>query len=863
MGETVRGRVEGRDYTVRQLFNRQYVLEYYQREYSWERRHVVELVNDLAGAFLRDWRPEHDRQKYVEYRPYFLGPYVCQSSGLKKNLVDGQQRFTTLHLLLIYIERLLNEQGDHDTANMVGGLVRRYAGGQHHYTIDVEERRQCLESLRGGKDFDPTKSTMSVQNLWQRAQDIAEELPEALQDECLPTFADWLADRVSLVEISTDDHDLSWEIFETMNDRGAGLTSLDLLKGFILSRAGREQVELNAAWRGMLSELGDFGRQVPSDFFETLLLARFAASDGSDDDEISRAFHEWIRKSPMRVGLRKTGQDYVDFVLKTAVPRSRQYCRLLGAARNRTAGLESIFYNAANGIDAQYLLILASVRDTDSQEAFEAKAQLLASYLDLVFITRTVNNDPAVQAQDFFEEVKRLLPSVREASAIDDLRDLLGREAANLGSFDAVKRFSLHNNRRQVRYLLARLTGFVEAECGKPDLVDQYLGRGAPGIAGPAVPWEIEHIWANKFSLHIQTGVANERDFDKARNRIGGLLLLEKSDNASFGADLYAEKLTYYYGQNLLAASLNPEAYKRKPRFRQFRERYRLERTFKSYQSNFDVKALDERAELYQRLCELVWDVERLGFAKVREVAAQRPRSAGRRKTHYGIQVADLIHAGLISVGAPLSAELKRTGQKFNAVILEGGRIRLETGEEFGSLSGAGAAALGASSCPGWDFWHSDVSGNGLLSLASIRKVAIAQGLLDRGPSSARSKGAATVESSAPVVVIESEGTIEAAFRSNFNELVQRYKLPTPAPDPVPPMRACFKLRRVVSAGLAADLENFGDVFDGIFQGVIEDHFINDEQFLRCFMDDRDFRRAFTEGARQYTYKVLRVRQRS
>ena len=85
----------------------------------------------------------------------------------------------------------------------------------------------------------------SVRNLWLRYADIERLFPEDLRDEELPYFIYWLLDRVTIVEISTRDGGLALEIFETMNDRGLRLTSLDMLKSFILAQVGaddREQV---------------------------------------------------------------------------------------------------------------------------------------------------------------------------------------------------------------------------------------------------------------------------------------------------------------------------------------------------------------------------------------------------------------------------------------------------------------------------------------------------------------------------------------------------------------------------------------------------------------------------------------------
>ena len=56
------------------------------------------------------------------------------------------------------------------------------------------------------------------------------------------------------------------------------------------------------------------------------------------------------------------------------------------------------------------------------------------------------------------------------------------------------------------------------------------------------------------------------------RDGFGGLLLLPKDFNASFGAAEYEEKLPHYLGQNLLAASLNESVYKKNPSFRQIHQ---------------------------------------------------------------------------------------------------------------------------------------------------------------------------------------------------------------------------------------------------------------------------------------------------
>jgi hypothetical protein len=93
-------------------------------------------------------------------------------------------------------------------------------------------------------------------------------------------------------------------------------------------------------------------------------------------------------------------------------------------------------------------------------------------------------------------------------------------------------------------------------------------------------------------------------EFERYRNRIGGLLLLPARENRSLGKDSYEKKREVYLRDNLLGASLHPNAYMRNPRFRAFCAEAHIE--FHPIQ-NFDRAALDARHALYGRLCEQIW----------------------------------------------------------------------------------------------------------------------------------------------------------------------------------------------------------------------------------------------------------------
>jgi uncharacterized protein with ParB-like and HNH nuclease domain len=199
--------IDGRGFTIEQLFSgHRFQLDYYQREYTWETGNVRRLVEDLHGRFMLDWKPFHDRAATSRYRPYFLGPYVYFANGDATYLVDGQQRVTTLHLLLILIRNLLLEQDAEDEARQLDALIRNVSYGKRRYAIDIEEREPLLNALMSGKPFDlGANDSLSVRNLWERYRDLEEQFPADLLSEALPYFHDWLLHRVCLVGIEAHD----------------------------------------------------------------------------------------------------------------------------------------------------------------------------------------------------------------------------------------------------------------------------------------------------------------------------------------------------------------------------------------------------------------------------------------------------------------------------------------------------------------------------------------------------------------------------------------------------------------------------------------------------------------------------------
>lgn len=593
--------IDGTAKTVQEMFTgRSYSIEYYQREYSWGKSNIEELIQDLYRSFSFDYEESHSRTDVANYRPYFLGPVVTFLRDGVRFLVDGQQRMTSLSLLMMHVSTLLSPG---DSQDQLRKLVYSTQYGQTRFTINVPEREEVMSAIRAGREIDVSNLDQSSKVLMERYLDIAEAFPAELDDVSLPYFVDWLIDKVILVEIGTTDKNMALEIFESMNDRGLRLSSMDMLKSYILSKIGNEAEvqKANHLWRMHVQDLREMVKNGDIDFMKTFLRAKYAetvrdtkkSAGAKDFEEISTVFHKWLRDKADGFGLVR-GSDFIRFVERDIAYYASRYKELNEASQRITEGLEYVFYNAHNDFTLQQMVILASVCVDDDSETFRRKANLVAAFID-VMITRRMAEYKNFGYSPMYRPMFSLAKEIRN-KPLEEIRDILKTKLAEQPeSLDSLLNIRLtKTNKPDIYYLLARLTSWLEGEN-----TSKYFVRRSQD------PFEVEHIWANKFDRHVSE-FQNEFEFDEHRNKLGDLLLLPKSFNASYGALPFSEKVELYYSQNLLAQTLCSKTYANYPKFQSKMKDSNL--SFKPYEpAAFDKEAIVDRQRLYLEIAKRIW----------------------------------------------------------------------------------------------------------------------------------------------------------------------------------------------------------------------------------------------------------------
>ncbi len=234
----------------------------YQRPYSWEIEQVDELLNDLLDATERD-----------DEAPYFLGSIVLikEGEGSKSEVVDGQQRLTTLSILFCVLRELSK---DIDAKSLLDGFIReagnRFRGTQDRFRLNLRKRDQeffqknvqATGSLVQFLENEKSDFSDVEKRIFDNARHFNIKLGE-LDEETRERLAQYITQHCYLVVVSTSDKSSAYRIFSVMNDRGMDLSPTDILKADVVGAMPtlEEEREYSDKWEHIEEELGRDGFQ--------------------------------------------------------------------------------------------------------------------------------------------------------------------------------------------------------------------------------------------------------------------------------------------------------------------------------------------------------------------------------------------------------------------------------------------------------------------------------------------------------------------------------------------------------------------------------------------------------------------------
>ncbi|WP_107668931.1 DUF262 domain-containing protein [Cyanothece sp. BG0011] len=561
-------KIDGAGYPIKDIFCDQFSFNIpnYQRPYAWTTEETERLLDDLIDAM------GDNSNDISDIPPYFLGNIVLIKPIGKPDseVVDGQQRLTTLTILLSVLRKLIN---DDELGDFIYQAGKKFAGIDPRPRLYLRERDQDffekhIQILEGLKDIeeiavnnlsDPQKNILNNTRILLKR--ISEKLPEESQKLRLTQF---LLQRCYLVAVSTPDFESTYRIFSVLNDRGLDLSITDILKADLIGKiSDNESLEnkYTKKWEDIEVKLGR------DNFQELFSHIRMIYAKRRLSRKVIEEFREYVL-------VKHNPRDFIDNVLQ---PFSEAFDDIKKCDFIHDHGAKEIneLLKWLQRIDHSEWIpptILYIKKHKNKPEKILAFLTYLERFAAGLMILRTT----IYQRNKRYADILQAIEDDADLYAVDSPLQLSSSEQEEI-----IKLLdgNLYEMRKVNLYVLLRL--------------DSLMSDGIPNYDGYKVI-TIEHILPQNPPLDSQWNqwFTSQEQKDKYVHRLGNLVLLSHKKNSSAKNYEYEVKKDKYINNPTAIFALTIQAMKEKewtPEIIEKRQRYllaQLQDLWKLNQSN-------------------------------------------------------------------------------------------------------------------------------------------------------------------------------------------------------------------------------------------------------------------------------------
>ncbi|MGZ5539898.1 MAG: GmrSD restriction endonuclease domain-containing protein [Halobacteriota archaeon] len=439
----------------------QFVIPIYQRTYSWTEKECRQLWDDVVRCGKNDHIPVH-----------FIGSIVYVESGLSQVthqapllVIDGQQRLTTVSLLLTALAEAVGETEPFEGFSQ--RKIRNYfllnpeEIGERHFKLLLSQTDKDTLTALVGEHPKPENHSLRVSenhaafHKWIKSGEVD-----------LPTLCKGLA-KLVVVDIALNrDQDNPQLIFESMNSTGKELSQADLIRNFILM--GLEptlQTRLyEQFWRPM--EV-DFGQEAYGTHFDSFMRHYLTVMSGEipNINAVYEAFKAHARETRVKA---VSDDSHVEMLVSTIRDYSRYFCAM-ALGKEIDPELKRSFHDLRElKVDVAYPFLLELYHDYATQYLSKADFASAVRWVEAYVFRRAVCAIPtnsmnktfatfskALKKDRYLESIAAhflLLPSYRRFPSDDEYgRDIQTRDLYNFRSRSYwLRRFENHGRKEVV-----------------------------------------------------------------------------------------------------------------------------------------------------------------------------------------------------------------------------------------------------------------------------------------------------------------------------------------------------------------------------------------------------------------------------
>jgi len=577
--------------------NERYLIDIYQRDYKWDKIQVETLLRDIELRFNLTERknlkpPEIKNDVINRFKPYFLNTFLTCKTSNYFSIVDGQQRLTTILIILIKLSQLINKvhiDQSYEIKTVIPITLEKLIfetndfGEPESYKIFNPNRHDAFDAIRT-LDTDFKFSDETQKRITGNYEIISKYLnlffkPKESDLEIdvikLTYYIYYILEKLNIVDIKIEQQENVATIFEVVNDRGLGLKPYEILKGKLIGNlsnlekesANKVWVELQNAYYNTRLE-NSTEKSIDLDtFFRTYLRANFADSE-TEYQKFEDKYHYEIYSNEKILNYFGRFEDN-ERLYKWVTEEFKYFAELYLYLRT-TYDDEYLIYNKLLDQNQQYLLIMSCIdlEDKNKKEKINAIAKKFDQFHSIL---RLLNE---YESNKFQNLIYKLNTQIRNKSIDESLKafdrvlieyleseEVVGKdiykEINELFKWELLQ--DVRNNLANFsKYVLMRTDRYLAYELDKPsyckeslkELEDRFNKNNKKQYG-----MHLEHIYAQNdknYQLFTKNGVFDEGKFKEVRNKLGMLLLLKDRQNISSNNDYYNLKIEDYKTSNLI-----------------------------------------------------------------------------------------------------------------------------------------------------------------------------------------------------------------------------------------------------------------------------------------------------------------------
>jgi len=511
--------------TYRQLMGNglRYEIPKFQRDYTWEAEQWDDLWQDIKALITNE-----DNEHYMGY-------LVLQTANNKEfQIIDGQQRLTTMSLLILANLRCLNDlvTNGTDPENNIkrkDNLLNSYIGYVDPVTLISNYK---LKLNRNSDDYYkqhlvllkelPLRNTNTSEKHMRECFNWYYERikKEFKTGESLAAFIDDIVDKLFYTVIEVTDQLNAFKVFETLNARGVQLSSSDLLKNHLFSIVDEtkphisEIEELENIWSKIVGKLGE------QKFEDYLRYYWNSLNKSVGKKNLFKTIKVSIKSKDQVFDLLRNLNDTADVYLAIQNPED-DYWKDKPEIKKSLKELKLFQIRQTNS------LFISAIRNLDIDGV-----QKLIKICSVISFRYNIIGGLNPNAQEEVYNTVALKIALNKTFAVSDLQNIYVSDLNFENDFSTKEFKSTTRNHKIVKYILAKIE------------VYQYKNEIDP----ESDLFTIEHILPE--NAYDNWGEFNFEEMNRCIYRIGNLTLLEKKLNREAGQLPYTEKIKLFEQSN-------------------------------------------------------------------------------------------------------------------------------------------------------------------------------------------------------------------------------------------------------------------------------------------------------------------------